>query len=228
MTEETFSAGEISFESKGRLIKLSVRGKYSADILIDSRGIRSAKPIEDTFQFQVEEFMDFMFAIYGIEERWKKSDGVRRIEVGRADDYFVKFTNFAKEQRTIFYLRGEERENLMVRLETIRGQLREIRFRHENVMVVYDWDELHFITDRESDVLHGYSLELFKEVIRDGLGSKTGFLSFGAGKISLNKPEGYVSIGGKVYKDRTRTDTFYLAEGVPIPKLTAKTYLAVR
>lgn len=228
--KEEFSAGEISFSLKGGEIKISVKGKYGADMTVEGKGVKSALPIEDTFSLSVEEFMDFMFAVYGIEEQWKWNDDIRRLEVGRSKDIYVKFTNFPKEQRTIFYLKRGEREKLMLRLEALRGQLREVRFKHfpGGVSVIYDWTNLHFITERESDVLYGYSLELFKEIIRDGLTSELGFLSFGAGKISINKPSGSISIGGKAYKDRTTTSTFYLAEGVSIPKLTAKTYLAVR
>ncbi len=228
--KEILSAGEISFEVSKERVKLSVKGKYGADILVEEQGVKEATPIEDTFTLTVEEFMDFMFAVYGVEEKWKWNDNTRRIEIGRANDYFIKFTNFAKGQRTIFYLKELEREKLMVRLETLKGQLKEVRFKHfpGGVTVLYDWEKLHFITERESDVLYGYSLELFKEIVRDGLTSEVGFLSFGAGKISLNKPTGSLSIGGRAYKDRTQTSTFYLAEGISIPKLTAKTYLAVR
>lgn len=227
--KEVFSAGEIGFEVRRSRVQVFVKGKYGADISIEGKGLVEGEPIEDSFQLSTEEFMDFMFAVYGIEEKWKWNDDVRRVEVGRAGDWFVKFTNFARNQRTIFYLKNRDKEKLLLKLETVRGLLPEVRFKHENrVTVVYDWKNLHFITERESDLLYGYSLELFKEIIRDGLTSEVGFLSFGAGRISINKPSGSISIGGKAYKDRTVTHTFYLAEGVGIPKLTAKTYLAVR
>ena len=226
---ESFSGGEIGFDVGKEIVRVNVKGKYGADILVENKGMVEGEPINDSFLLTIEEYMDFMFALYGIEKEFKWNDANKRIEVGnRSGDYYVKFTNFSENRRSIFYLRNIEKDKLLLLLEAVRGQLREVRFRHEEVSVLYDWNELHIISENEGDIIYGYSLELLKEIIRDGFTNEIGFLSFGAGRISLNKNTGSIVIGGKAYKDTSWTDTFYLAEGVSVPKLTAKLYLAVR
>lgn len=218
----------VRFLLEGEKVVLEVKGERGAGIR-KGEEVVEGKPVEGRFVLTVEEFMDLLFGLYGIEERVVLNLDAKRIEVGRSKDRFLKLTNFASQERSIFYLSGENLARVLLKAEVVRCSLGEVRFFHEGVFVRWDkrWNTLSFVREDESEELYGVSLFTFKEVLRDGMRYELGFMSFGAGKLSVVKPSGRIVIGGR-WKDRSSTTSFLLAPSREIPKLTAKVFVATR
>ena len=227
--EEVLRAGTIRFLLEKERVRLDVKGNEGAGIKVQDGSIIQGDPIDDSFLITVEDFMNILFGIYGIEEKVVLNMGAKRIEVSKSRDVFLKFTDFSNKRRTIFYLNTGDFRKLLLRAEVIRCQLKEIRFFHKGVYVRYDKVKgvLSFASEEESDELYGISLYIFKEVIRNGITYDLGFHSFGAGKVSVTKPNGRIVLGGK-WKDTSHTKSFILAPDRDIPKLTAKIFVATR
>lgn len=226
---EKLRFGSIKLFLEGGRICLEVKGAEGAGIKDKEGRVLQGAPVEDVFYLTVEEFMDLLFGLYGIEDKVVLNMDTKRIEVGKSKDTFLKFTNFASQQRTIFYLSQEELGKVLLKAEVLRCSLDEIRFFHNGIVVRFDRknNTLSFASDEESEELYGYSLFLFKEIIRDGMTYDLGFLTFGAGKLSVVKPSGRIVLGGK-WKDFSYTRNFLFAQDREIPKLTAKVFIATR
>lgn len=224
--------GSIDIRVKGDALETKVSGKFAVPIVREEEEI-PAEPFQDALRLSVSEFMDILFVLYGVEDKVVLNKGKFRVEVGRKEHPFLRFTDFETVKRSVFYLKGEDFSKVLSLLSVVKCELPRLEFTHTNgdnaISVVMDRvkGELHFLHSEESEVLYGQSLIMLKEIIRGGLTDDLGFLTFGAGKFSLIKPSGRISIGG-VYKDRGITTNFILAQGRSVPKLTAKVYLCVR
>jgi len=207
--------------AEGRTVYLEYRGTKGADILTEE-GIVEGAPFEGVIPLSVSEFMELLFSLY-FNRDFLLRKGYLELKKGKSSDVFLKFTNYAKRERSIFYVKNLN--ELIEKLEKVRASLEELFFIHDDLFVRYKDGTLELISPSLSESYSPKTVRELEEVYRFGAFTKSGFINYGVGKhLSILKPEGEIRFGAKVYPEKTD----FILTDKKVPLLFTKIYLTVR
>lgn len=212
--------GRIEFFVKKDGIELFGEGDKGVDILIPGEGIIEGKPFIGAINLNIYEFMDLLFSFYFDREYTIRKENLE-LKKGKSKDIFLKLTDYSKRQRSMFYIK--DLRKFLEKVEKTKGEIQTLRFRHLNLHVEYDRETLNLTTESVDERIYPQRIEEIIEIVRFGLYGGWDFITYGVGKVSILKPDGYLRVGDRIFTEKTR-----FLNGKEVPEALIKVYLCVR
>ncbi|HIQ49419.1 MAG TPA: hypothetical protein EYH58_07315 [Aquifex aeolicus] len=206
---------------EGEKVYIGFEGERGADIFIPEKGIIEGKPFRGTISLSVSEFIELLYSFY-FDRDYVVRRGNLELKKGKSEDVFLKFTDYSKLERSILYIK--DLESYLEKFEKVKKALSKKYVFHDDLFILEEEGELELASPSYTERYRKKTVLEIIEIFRFGAFTESGYFTYGAGRLSILKPDGELRFAEKVYPQKT----YFVLTGKEVPEALAKIYLLVR